>query len=135
MRLAGLPVLLMTVLLLAAASLWSFPAQARSAVTGAPLTTCIAPAHDGDRPASMFAAAARFDCVHRQTWFGAGDYWVISQPLNGVPGVKSRSRVRIGSLWQDSVTLYALYPDGKIRGWRFDGRQASRHLQLGAMIE
>jgi diguanylate cyclase (GGDEF)-like protein len=135
MRLAGLPLLLMTALLLAAATLWTAPAEARSAVTGAPLTICVAPARPGDRPAGMFAAAPRYDCVHRQTWFGSGDYWVISQPLSGVPGVASRSRVRIGSLWQDAVTLYALYPDGKIRGWRFDGRQASRHLQLGAMIE
>src|SRR4051812_6250670 len=102
MRLAGLPVLLMTTLLLAAATLWAFPVQARSAVVGAPLSTCVAPAHDGDQPASMFAAAARFDCVHPQTWFGAGDYWVISQPLDGVPGVGSRSRVRIGSVWQDN---------------------------------
>jgi hypothetical protein len=83
----------------------------------------------------MFAAVARFDCNRRQTSFGSGDYWVISQPLGNVPGVQTRSRVRVGSLWQDAVTLYALYPDGKIRGWRFDGRQASRHLQLGAMIE
>lgn len=135
MRLTGLPRLLMTALLLAVATAWAFPAEARSAVTGAPLATCVARARDGDRPATMFAAAARFDCVHRQTWFGSGDYWVISQPLAGVHGIESRSRVRIGSVWQDSVTLYALYPGGKIRGWRFDGRQASRHLQLGAMIE
>ena len=135
MRLAGLPFLLMTALLLAVATVSAFPAQARSAVTGAPLTTCVAPARDGDRPAGMFAAAARFDCNRRQTSFGSGDYWVISQPLANVPGLESRSRVRIGSLWQDAVTLFALYPDGKIRGWRFDGREASRHLQLGAMIE
>lgn len=135
MRLTGLPRLLMTALLLAVATAWAFPAEARSAVTGAPLATCVARARDGDRPATMFAAAARFDCVHRQTWFGSGDYWVISQPLAGIHGVESRSRVRIGSVWQDSVTLFALYPGGKIRGWRFDGRQASRHLQLGAMIE
>jgi diguanylate cyclase (GGDEF)-like protein len=135
MRLAGLPFLLMTALLMAAATLWASPAEARSAVTGVPLTICVAPARDGDRPADMLAAAARFDCVHRQTWFGAGNYWVISQPLATVPDLSTRSHVRIGSLWQDAVTLYALYPGGKIRGWRFDGRQASRHLQLGAMIE
>jgi diguanylate cyclase (GGDEF)-like protein len=135
MRLAGLPFLLMTALLMAAATSWAFPAEARSAVTGAPLATCVAPARDGDRPAGMFAASARFDCVHRQTWFGPGDYWVMSQSLNTVADIQNRSRVRIGSLWQDAVTLYALYPDGKIRGWRYDGRQVSRHLQLGAMIE
>lgn len=135
MRFAGLPALLMTALLLAISSLCAFPAQARSAVVGAPLSTCVAPARARDRPAAMFGAAARYDCTHRQTWFGTGDYWVISQPLNTVPDVQNRSRVRIGSLWQEAVTLYALYPDGTIRGWRFDGRQASSHLQLGAMIE
>ncbi len=135
MRLAGLPFLLMTALLLAVSTISAFPAQARSAVTGASLATCVAPARDGDRPAGMFTAVARFDCTRRQTSFGSGDFWVISQPLSNVPGLHSRSRVRVGSLWQDAVTLYALYPDGKIRGWRFDGRQASRHLQLGAMIE
>lgn len=135
MRFAGLPALLMTALLLVVSSLWVPSAQARSAVVGAPLSTCVAAARAGDHAATMFAATARYDCTHRQSWFGSGDYWVISQPLDNVPGVQSRSRVRIGSLWQDSVTLYALYPDGKIRGWRFDGRQATRHLQLGAMIE
>jgi hypothetical protein len=83
----------------------------------------------------MFGATARFDCTHRQTWFGSGDFWVISQPLSAIPDMQNRSRVRVGSLWQEATTLYALYPDGKIRGWRFDGRQANRHLQLGAMIE
>lgn len=135
MRLAGLPALLMTALLLVISSLWAFPAQARGAVVGTPLSTCVAPARAGDRPAGMFGATARYDCTHRQTWFGAGDYWVMSQPLTNVPDMRNRTRVRIGSLWQEAVTLYALYPDGKIRGWRFDGRQASRHLQLGAMIE
>jgi len=135
MRFTGLPALLMAALLLVVSSLWVLPAQARSAVVGAPLSTCVAPARTGDRPGVMFGAAARYDCTRRQTGFGSGDYWVISQPLNTVPDAQNRSRVRIGSLWQEAVTLYALYPDGKIRGWRFDGRQASRHLQLGAMIE
>lgn len=135
MRFAGLPTLLMTALLLAISSLWAFPARARGAVVGAPLSTCVASARAGDQPAAMFGATARYDCTHRQTWFGAGDYWVISQPLTNVPDVGNRTHVRIGSLWQEAVTLYALYPDGKIRGWRFDGHQASNHLQLGAMIE
>jgi diguanylate cyclase (GGDEF)-like protein len=135
MRFADLPALLMTALLLAISSLWAFPAQARGAVVGTPLSTCVAPARANDRPAAMFAATGRYDCTHRQTWFGPGDYWVMSQPLNTVPDLNTRSRARIGSLWQEAVTLYALYPDGNIRGWRFGGRQASRHLQLGAMIE
>jgi len=74
MRFAGLPTLLMTALLLAISSLWAFPARARGAVVGAPLSTCVASARAGDQPAAMFGATARYDCTHRQTWFGAGDY-------------------------------------------------------------
>jgi len=134
MRSAGLFALVMTVLL-AVAALWAAPARAESAVTGARLTTCTAPIRSGDRPATMFATLGRFDCTRRQTAFGQGDYWVISQPLEDIPGIRHRKHVRIASLWQDNITLYALYPDGTIRGWRYDGYQTSRHLQLGGMVE
>jgi len=43
--------------------------------------------------------------------------------------------VRIASLWQESVTLYALYPDGAIAARTYDGHGVTRHLQLGAIIE
>lgn len=132
MRPAGLPALLITALLLAVSIMCARPASARSAVVGIPLTTCVAAAKPGDDPAHMFGAAGRYDCADRQTSLGPGDYWVLSQPLARIDG---RSRVRIASLWQDSVTLYALYPDGKVRGWRYDGAAATRHLQLGAIIE
>jgi diguanylate cyclase (GGDEF)-like protein len=135
MRFAGLPALVMMALFLAVSSLWALPADARSAVIGAPLATCVAPARTGDGAATMFASVNRFDCVHRQTWFGAGDYWVISPPLKDIAGAASRSRVRVASLWQNDITLYALYPGGAIRGWRLDGRATSRHLQLGAIVE
>jgi diguanylate cyclase (GGDEF)-like protein len=135
MRFSGLSVLLMTALLLAVSALCASPAAARSAIVGTPLTTCVAPARTGDGPAAMFTSPARFDCEHRQTWFGPGNYWVISQPLGDVAGHESRSRVRIASLWQEQVTLYALYPGGTIRGWRLDGRETTRHLRLGAIVE
>lgn len=132
MRSAGLPALLIAALLLAVSALCASPASARSAVVGIPLSTCIAPARDGDDPVQMFRTRSRYECGRRQTSLGPGDFWVLSQPLSGVEG---RSRVRISSLWQHSVTLYALYPGGRVRGWRYDGRAATRHLQLGAIIE
>ena len=132
MRSASLPALLLTALLLTVAALCASPARASSAVVGVPLSTCIAPARDGDDAARMFGMSARYDCGSRQTSFGPGDFWVLSQPLGRVD---RQSRVRIASLWQDSVTLYALYPNGKIRGWRYDGRAATRNLQLGAIVE
>ncbi len=132
MRPVGLPALLITALLLAVSALCVPPAAARSAVVGIPLKTCVAAVENGDDPARMFTAAQRYDCGDRQTSLGPGDYWVLSQPLSRLDG---RSRVRIASLWQDSVTLYALYPDGNVRGWRYDGAAATRHLQLGAIVE
>ncbi len=133
MRFAGLPTLLLMALLLAVSTLCATPAQARSAVVGSPVTVCFSPVHDGDTPAAMLAAAGRFDCTTRQTSFGPGSYWALSTPLTGLDG--SRTRVRIASLWQERATLYALYPDGTIRSASYDGRAASAHLQLGAMIE
>ena len=60
---------------------------------------------------------------------------MLSRPLTPIADRDQRERVRIASLWQDRVTLYALYPDGTVRGWAYDGHAATRHLQLGAMIQ
>ncbi|MBN8815540.1 MAG: diguanylate cyclase [Sphingomonas sp.] len=111
------------------------PARAQSAVTGVPLSVCVARVAPGDKAASMFAAKGRFDCATPQTKFHNGDYWVLSQPLDNIADAADRDRVRIASLWQERVTLYALYPDGTLRGWTYDGAATSRHLQLGAMIQ
>ncbi|MGN6818363.1 MAG: sensor domain-containing diguanylate cyclase [Sphingomonas sp.] len=135
MRSAGHFAWIITAVLLAVASLWSPPAAARSAIIGEPLAACVATVRTGDSPAVMFASPARFDCTRRQTSYGQGDFWVISQPLDHVAGVDARSRVRIASLWQDGITLYALYPGGAVHGWRLDGRATNRHIQLGAIIE
>ena len=110
-------------------------AHAQSAVTGVPLSVCVTRVAASDRPAAMFGAANRFDCVTPQTNFHDGDYWVLSQPLGAIRDLGDRDNVRIASVWQDRVTLYALYPDGQVRGWAYDGAAASRHLQLGAMIQ
>lgn len=110
-------------------------AHAQSAVTGQPLSVCVARVAAGDTAPAMLAAPGRFDCATPQTRFHSGDYWVLSQPLGAIPDLADRERVRVGSLWQDRVTLYALYPGGRVRGWTYDGAAASRNLQLGAMIQ
>lgn len=135
MRRAGHPILLLAVIVAAAISLFAPPASAQSAVVGVPLSVCVTRVASGDKPAAMFAAPQRFDCSVAQTSLHEGDFWVLSQPLAAIPHRSERERVRIASLWQDRVTLYALYPDGRIRGRTYDGRAASRHLQLGAMIQ
>jgi len=135
MRRAGHPFLLFAVLVALAMSFMASAARAQSAVTGVPLSVCVTRVAAGDTVAAMFGAAGRFDCTTSQRKLGNGDYWALSQPLGAIPNANVRERVRIASLWQDRVTLYALYPNGQIRGWAYDGRAASRHLQLGAMIQ
>jgi diguanylate cyclase (GGDEF)-like protein len=79
----------------------------------------------------LFDEPGRFDCGVRQTALGSGDYWALSTPFRATGPVD----VRIGSLWQERVTLHALYADGTIVSAVTDGHAASRHLQLGAIIE
>lgn len=107
------------------------PAFAQTGVAGRPLAVCVTRAKPGMQPRALFAQADRFDCDTRQTAFGSGDYWVLSAPVN-VSGIAD---VRIGSLWQERTTLFALYADGAIVSAVTDGRAATRHLQLGAIIE
>ncbi|HEX4695010.1 diguanylate cyclase [Sphingomonas sp.] len=136
MRRAGHPLLLLAFLLAAAIGLFAPPARAQSAaVTGVSLPVCVTRVAANDKPEAMFAAPARFDCTVSQTSLHQGNFWVLSQPLTTIPDRAQRERVRIASLWQDRVTLYALYPDGRIRGESYDGHAATRHLQLGGMIQ
>ena len=107
------------------------PAAAQTGVAGRPLAVCVTRAKPGMQPRVLFTQADRFDCDTRQTAFGSGDYWVLSAPVN-VSGVAD---IRIGSLWQERTTLFGLYADGAIVSAVTDGRSATRHLQLGAIIE
>ena len=104
-------------------------------LAGVAIPLCIAPARRADTAARMFGTPPRFACDGPQTRFGAGDFWAISPPLATIRGAAGRTRVRVSSLWQDSITLYALYPGGFVREWRLDQAGISRHLQLGTMIE
>ncbi len=107
------------------------PAAAQTGVAGRPVAVCVTPAKPDMKPRVLFAQPARFDCHTKQTAFGSGDYWVLSKPVN----FSGPADIRIGSLWQERMTLFALYADGAIVSAVTDGRSATRHLQLGAIIE
>lgn len=64
-------------------------------------------------PAAVLAHPERFDCKKAQNAWGPGDYWALSRPLPTGAGVQP-SLVRIYSLWQDNVSLWALYADGRV---------------------
>jgi len=116
---------------LASGAISAAPAAAQTGVAGRPVAVCVTPAKTGMKPRALFAQADRFNCDTKQTAFGSGDYWVLSAPVN----VSGATDIRIGSLWQERVTLFALYADGAIVSAVTDGRAATRHLQLGAIIE
>lgn len=109
-------------------------AQGGAGTIGIPLRTCVLRDAPGLTARTILKAPGGFDCRTPQPNFGAGDYWVISQPL---PRSVSHDRmtVRSASLRQDRMTVYALYPDGRTASIVTDAHDASRHLQLGAIIE
>ena len=106
-----------------------------AAASGTRITTCILPAPTGPQPtpAALFADPRRFDCAARQTDFGAGDFWILSQPLPRALGADTR--IRQASLWQARSTLYVLYADGAIRSTGFSSADAGRYLRLGAILQ
>lgn len=103
--------------------------------TGRPLAVCVLRARPGDDPARLIRQPERFDCTTKQTRFGPGDYWVISNPIDE----RSRSRrpltARIGSVWQQSLTLHVLYADGRLATVHDDNRGITKRIQIGAIVE
>lgn len=111
------------------------PSHGSGAVIGLPLDICILRARPDMTPRNLFAEPQRFDCTTPQRDFGDGDFWVMSQFLGNLASARGRNAVRIDNLWEERITLYALYPDGTIRGWPYDQRAKSRHTELGAMVQ
>ncbi|MGY4398641.1 diguanylate cyclase (GGDEF)-like protein [Sphingomonas sp. UYAg733] len=111
----------------------STPAHAQAGTVGKPIHTCILRAAPGMTAATLLRSPAAFDCTTPQPKFGSGDFWAISQPVS-VADTRQRIGVRVLSQWQDSMTLYALYADGKVATIRTDAHSATRHLQLGAIV-
>lgn len=111
---------------------WSDAGHARA--TGVSLATCVARVQAGDTPARMLASPHRFNCSPDQYRLGAGDFWVLSSPVPAAAG-STRPRVRFNSVWQDALTLHAIFADGQVASTRVDSRSLSQRLQLGAIVE
>jgi diguanylate cyclase (GGDEF)-like protein len=111
------------------------PALAQAVRVGEPLSACVRPADRSAAIRTLMASPALFDCVRPQRSFGAGDFDVLSGPLPPRAGQNWPGAIRTASLLQDRVTLYALYADGAMAVITSDGRDASRRMQLGAVVE
>ena len=109
-------------------------AQAQAGVVGTRVPTCVLRAAPGMTASALLQSSDRFDCVTQQRAFGAGDYWVITRPLDIHQGFY-RLTVRTASVWQQRMTLYALYADGKLATIETDSHDATIHLQLGGFIQ
>jgi diguanylate cyclase (GGDEF)-like protein len=107
------------------------PASAQSGLIGKPVEVCIARVQRGDTAGMMLHADARFDCTSRQTDFGSGSYWVRSAPLS----IDDGRVLRMTSLWQKAMTLWAVRDDGNVTKSVIDGPGLSRLIQLGAIPE
>lgn len=99
------------------------------------LRGCIRPMQSGDTPRALLLAPQRFDCAHDQSDYGAGDFWVLSDPLPVLPGdPRERLAVTFASTWQDATTLHILYADGSIRDVAYTSATSAPYLLLGAVI-
>ncbi|MBB3878256.1 diguanylate cyclase domain-containing protein [Sphingomonas pseudosanguinis] len=99
------------------------------------LRGCIRPIQPGDTPHALFLAPQRFDCAHDQSDYGAGDFWILSDPLPVLPGdPRERLAVTFASTWQDATTLHILYADGSIRDVAYTSATTAPYLLLGAVI-
>ncbi|QNE32843.1 diguanylate cyclase [Sphingomonas sp. NBWT7] len=107
------------------------PASAQTGLVGAPVATCVARVQPGDTPSAMLRATGRYDCTTLQTDFGPGDYWARSAPI----AVRGEHVLRMTSLWQQAVTIWAIYGDGHVVRRRLDGRALADTIQLGAIPE
>lgn len=126
--------MIVRVLLALALTMCAAAAHAQIGMIGSEIPVCVMRAQPGLIPARLLHQRGGFDCTTPQTRFGRGDYWVRSAALNEADTGSPRE-VRIASLWQTKVTLYALYANGGISKFVIDGRTASRQLQMGAIIQ
>lgn len=100
-----------------------------------PLSTCIRPAGADLTPSRLFASPDSFDCTTPQRAWGPGDYWVLSNPVAFRAPEGETLRLRMISLWQQSVALHILYADGHIASFAADQQGLTRRVQLGGFIE
>lgn len=131
MRLTLLPRLLITMFAWGTMLLTSRSAMAETSVPLQPITTCVLRDRPGLQPGLLLRGSTPFACLVDQRTLGPGNYWIRSVALRRSGPVNVRS----ASLWQGMVHLYALYADGKIVATAIDQAEASRRIQLGAILE
>lgn len=135
----GISRLFRTLLVLAVATMAMMsvtaPAAAQAGLAGQPVALCFARVQAGDTPAKMLVSPARFDCKTRQTKLGSGDFWAWSPRLPSSVRQGEAVALRSGILWQNSVTAYGLYKDGKIVRDSAPDATLANHIQLGGIIE
>lgn len=124
---------LLSALLLTSLSV-SGTAHAAAGAVGVPLSPCVLRDKPGLDAKALLKTPERFDCKTPQRNFGPGNYWVMAAQ---VPEMVTHARlaVRSTSIWQDRMTLYAVYPNGDIVTAHTDDYGASQTLQLGAIFE
>jgi diguanylate cyclase (GGDEF)-like protein len=125
--------LLRCLALLLALAVAATPATARPA-DSTTLTTCVLRDAPGLTARALLRDPARFDCATPQRRFGAGDFWLISQPLD-ISALESRYVLRTASVWQHAMTAHILFADGAMLSIRTDAQQASHNVQLGGIIQ
>ncbi|WP_260599768.1 sensor domain-containing diguanylate cyclase [Sphingomonas endolithica] len=121
-------------LFIAAITLMPGVAQAKAGTIGERLAVCVRRDAPGLSAGKMLAAPVGFDCRTPQRHFGPGDYWVVSRALD-VELQDVRRTVRVCSVWQQRMTLYARFADGTTLRIPVDQHAATRNLQLGAIIQ
>ncbi|RZL75420.1 MAG: diguanylate cyclase, partial [Sphingomonas sp.] len=122
-------------LIVIVASVWTLlAAMPADALAGRALSVCILPAVPGQTAAVLFRTPSRFDCTTPQSRYGAGNYWVLSEPLPADVARIPKLSARAASVWQDRVTLFIRYADGAIRQTGFTSRTSGRHLKIGATL-
>ncbi|MFC3557747.1 diguanylate cyclase domain-containing protein [Sphingomonas qilianensis] len=100
---------------------------------GTGIEVCIRADSIGSDASTLLRHPRGFDCTTRQRDFGAGDFWAISQPLR--IAADQPLNVRVASVWQKRMTLYALYDDGTQVSVVTDAQAVTRGLQLGAIMQ
>lgn len=135
----GFAVLILAALV-AAFALLATPAHAQLANLGAgqigrALKVCVLRAQPGDDPARLIRQPERFDCTTPQTKFGPGDYWAISNPIDELSSFDNPLVARLGSVWQQRLTLHVLYGDGRLQTMADDNRGITKRIQLGAIVQ
>ncbi|MEG3087996.1 GGDEF domain-containing protein [Sphingomonas sp. PB4P5] len=129
-----LPFRLYALLILLCIGIAPAQAEVRAGKVGTPIAICVRPDAPGLDPTDLLRTPRGLDCTTPQRNFGPGDFWVVSRPLH-IDTDGSRLTVRVASVWQKRMTLYALYADGARVKIATDAFGATRNLQLGAIIQ